>query len=73
MPDLWRLRGCRERAYAAHQAGQLRYHSRMQKSVRDIYQAIETPLLSFFVVLLSCVVFLVALWAIVILVRFLMG
>ena len=45
----------------------------MQKSVHDIYQAIETPLLSFFVVLLSCVVFLVALWAIVIVVRFAMG
>lgn len=51
----------------------LRYHSRMQKSVRDIYQAIETPLLSFFVVLLSSMVFLIALWAIVIVVRFAMG
>ncbi len=51
----------------------LRYHSRMQKRARDIYQAIERPLISFTAVLLSCVVFLIALWTIVIAVRFIVG
>lgn len=45
----------------------------MQKSIHDIFQMIETPLLSFTVVVLSCLVFLLGLWAIIILVRFVMG
>lgn len=45
----------------------------MQKSLRDIFQMIETPLLSFTVVVLSCLCFLLALWAIMIVVRFVMG
>ncbi len=45
----------------------------MQKSIHDIFQMVETPLLSFTVVVLSCLVFLLGLWAIMILVRFVMG
>ena len=45
----------------------------MQKNVHEIFQMIETPLISFTVVVLSCLVFLLGLWAIMILVRFVMG
>lgn len=45
----------------------------MQKSIRDIFQMVETPLLSFVVVVLSCLVFLLALWVIMTLVRLVMG
>lgn len=51
----------------------LRYHSRMRKRPSDIYQAIERPLISFTAVLLSCMVFLIVLWSIVIVVRVLVG
>lgn len=34
----------------------------MQKSIHDILQMIETPLISFTVVVLSCVCFLLSLW-----------
>lgn len=52
----------------------LRYHvGVMQKSIRDIFQMIETPLISFTVVVLSCVCFLLGLWAIMIVVRLVMG
>ena len=44
----------------------------MQKSIHDILQMIETPLISFTVVVLSCVCFLLSLW-IMILVRFVVG
>lgn len=45
----------------------------MQKSIHDIFQMVETPFLSFTVVVLSCLAFLLGLWAIMILVRFVMG
>ncbi len=45
----------------------------MQKRARDIYHAIERPLISFTAVLLSCVVFLIVLWSITIGVRFIVG
>ena len=52
----------------------LRYHTDvMQKNLRDIFQMVETPLISFTVVVLSCVCFLLGLWAIMIVVRFVMG
>lgn len=56
-----------------HAAFVLLYVVTMQKSIRDIFQMIETPLLSFFVVVLSCLVFLLALWAVMTLVRLVMG
>ena len=34
----------------------------MQKSIHDILQMIETPLISFTVVVMSCVCFLMSLW-----------
>lgn len=51
----------------------LLYVVTMQKSIRDIFQMVETPLLSFVVVVLSCLVFLLALWVIMTLVRLVMG
>ena len=45
----------------------------MQKSIHDILQMIETPLISFTVVVLSCVCFLLSLWVIMILVRLVVG
>ena len=45
----------------------------MRKSLRDIFQMVETPLISFTVVVLSCVCFLLALWTIMIVVRLVMG
>ena len=45
----------------------------MQKSIHDIFQMVETPLLSFTVVVLSCVCFLLSLWVIMILVRRVVG
>ena len=51
----------------------LLYVVTMQKSIHDIFQMVETPLLSFTVVVLSCLVFLLGLWTIMILVRFVMG
>ncbi len=44
----------------------------MQKNVHEIFQMIETPL-SFTVVVLSCVCFLLSLWIIMILVRLVVG
>jgi hypothetical protein len=41
--------------------------------VRDIYQAIERPLLSFAAVLFGCIVFLIALYAIIVVVRLIAG
>ena len=41
--------------------------------VHDIYQAIERPLLSFAAVLLGCIVFLIALYAIIVVVRLIAG
>ena len=43
----------------------------MRKRNKDIRQAIETPLLGYSVVLLSC--FLLLLWALIILVRIVLG
>ena len=45
----------------------------MQKSIHDILQMIETPLISFTVVVLSCVCFLLSLWVIMIMVRLVVG
>lgn len=45
----------------------------MQKSIHDILQMIETPLISFTVVVLSCVCFLLSLWIIMIMVRLVVG
>ncbi len=60
--------------YRQVNATNLRYHTGvMQKNLRDIFQMIETPLISFTVVVLSCVCFLLGLWAIMIVVRFVMG
>jgi hypothetical protein len=41
--------------------------------VRDIYQAIERPLLGFAAVLFGCIVFLIALYAIIVVVRLIAG
>jgi hypothetical protein len=41
--------------------------------VRDIFQSIERPLLSFVAVLLGCIVFLIALYAIIVVVRLIAG
>ena len=45
----------------------------MQKSIHDILQMIKTPLISFTVVVLSCVCFLLSLWIIMIVGRFVVG
>ena len=45
----------------------------MQKSIHDILQMIETPFISFTVVVLSCVCFLLSLWIIMIMVRLVVG
>ena len=45
----------------------------MQKNVHEIFQMIETPLISFTVMVLSCVCFLLSLWIIMILVRLVVG
>lgn len=46
---------------------------RMRKRNKDIRQAIETPLLGYSVVLLSLSCFLLLLWALIILVRIVLG
>ncbi|WP_294161618.1 hypothetical protein [uncultured Senegalimassilia sp.] len=45
----------------------------MQKTVPELFQMIVTPLISFTVVVLSCVCFLLSLWIIMILVRLVVG
>ena len=45
----------------------------MRKRNKDIRQAIETPLLGYSVVLLSLSCFLLLLWALIILVRIVLG
>ena len=60
---------------ALNRAGRLLYYDvhAMQKSIHDILQMIETPLISFTVVVLSCVCILLSLWIIMILVRLVVG
>lgn len=54
-------------------SGHLYYNTRMRKRNKDIRQAIETPLLGYSVVLLSLSCFLLLLWALIILVRIVLG
>ena len=45
----------------------------MRKRPRNIRQTVETPLMGFGIVLLSLVCFLILLWALIILVRVVLG